>query len=169
MKKLLLSLFAVLTASFAMAQTELLSNGGFEQWNGEELTDWLITTSGANTAGSNVAVAQTTDKHSGTYAVAITNLTADKTGNGQKNGRLASKELKLKAGTYTYSIYLKAADATGAAARIGHVAIGSNGKPGTYTYGNNESGLNAPDTLTNAWLKKTYELDRKSTRLNSSH
>ena len=52
MKKLLLSLFAVLTASFAMAQTELLSNGGFEQWNGEELTDWLITTSGTNTAGS---------------------------------------------------------------------------------------------------------------------
>lgn len=161
MKKLLLSLFAVLTASFAMAQTELLNNGGFEQWNGEELTDWLITTSGANTAGSNVAVAQTTDKHSGTYAVAITNLTADKTGNDQKNGRLASKELKLKAGTYTYSIYLKAADATGAAARIGHVAIGSNGKPGTYTYGNNESGLNAPDTLTNAWLKKTYEFTLK--------
>ena len=161
MKKLILLLFAAMTASFAMAQTELLSNGGFEQWNGEELTDWLITTSGTNTAGSNVAVAQTTDKHSGTYAVAITNSTADKTGSGQKNGRLASKELKLMAGTYTFTIYLKAADATGAVARIGHVTIGSNGKPETYAYGNNESGQAAPDTLTNAWLKKTYEFTLK--------
>lgn len=157
MKKLLLSLFAVLTASFAMAQTNLLSNGSFEQWNGEELTDWLITASGNNTAGSLVAIAKSTDKHSGTYAVAITNLTADKTGNGQKNGRLATKEMKLKAGTYTFSVCLKAADATGAAARIGHVALGSDGKPGTYSYGKNENGFSAPDTLTTAWLTKTYE------------
>ena len=158
MKKLLLSLFAVFTASSMFAQTELLTNGGFEEWAEGVPTGWLIATDGANTAGSNISVAQSTDdKHSGTYAVAITNTTASKTGSGQKNGRLASKILNLKKGTYTFTAYLKAADATGAVSRIGYVPITSEGKPGNYVWGKNENDYNGPDTLTNEWLKKTFE------------
>ena len=165
MRKILLSLFAVLTASFAMAQTELLTNGGFEQWTEGVPTGWLIATSGSNTAGSNVAVAQSTEKHSGTYAVAITNTTADKTGSGQKNGRIASQELKLKAGTYTFSAYVRASE-DAAASRIGYTVINlETGKPGDYNYSKNENNVSGPDTLTTEWLKKTmtFKLDAAAT------
>lgn len=165
MRKILLSLFAVFTASFAMAQTELLTNGGFEQWTEGVPTGWLIATSGSNTAGSNVAVAQSTEKHSGTYAVAITNTTADKTESGQKNGRIASQELKLKAGTYTFTAYLRASEDP-AAARIGYTKINAEtGKPSGYSYQNNANGADGPDTLTTEWQKNTYtfKLDAAAT------
>ena len=162
MKKLLLSLFAVLTASFAMAQTNLLSNGGFEEWTEGVPTGWVIATVGTNTAGSNVAVAQSNVAHGGTYAVALTNTTADKTGSSQKNGRISTSEIKLKAGTYTFSIYMRATDADGAASRIGYTKIDpGTGKPGSYYYSKNENGYNTPDTLTTEWLKKTYEFTLK--------
>ena len=162
MKKLLLSLIATFVASVSFAQTELLTNGSFEEWTDGVPTGWLIATSGSNTAGSNIAVAQSADVHSGTYAVAITNTTADKTGNSQKNGRLASQELKLKAGTYTFTVYLKAGDETGAVSRIGYVPI-EDGKPGSYYWGKNENNYNGPDTLTNEWLKKEYEFTLSGT------
>ena len=158
MKKLLLTLFAVLTASFATAQTDLLTNGGFETWADNVPTDWLIAASGSNTAGSNINVEKSTNAHSGTYAISITNATADKAESSQKNGRIATKELKLKAGTYTYTVYVKAADETGAVTRIGYVPINtSTGKPGTYTWAHNENDYNGPDTISNEWLKKTMQ------------
>lgn len=162
MKKLLLSLFAVLTASFATAQDNLLTNGGFEEWTEDVPTGWLISAVGNNTAGSNVAVAQSNVAHGGTYAVALTNTTADKTGSSQKNGRISTSEIKLKAGTYTFSIYMRATDADGAASRIGYTKIDpGTGKPGSYYYSKNENGYNTPDTLTTEWLKKTYEFTLK--------
>ncbi len=162
MRKILLTLFAVFTANVAFGQTNLLTNGSFEEWTDGVPTGWMIAKSGENTAGSNVAVAQSTDAQAGTYAAALTNSTA---GNSKpSNGRIASSEIKLKAGTYTYTIYVKAADETGAAARIGYVPIdATTGKVGSYAYGNNENGFSAPDTLTTTWLKKTQEFTLKET------
>lgn len=149
MKKLLLSLFAVLTASFAIAQDNLLTNGGFEEWTEDVPTGWVIATVGTNTAGSNVAVAQSNVARGGTYAVAITNG-----GTKTSNGRIATSEMNLKAGTYTFTAYVRAASENGAAARIGYTTFTGEGRP-SYHWQNNEKSYNGPDTLTTEWLKKT--------------
>ncbi len=161
MKKLLLTLIAVFTASVSFAQTELLTNGSFEEWTDGVPTGWLIAKSGENTAGSNVNVAQSTGAKEGTYAVAMTNKTASYSK--PQNGRIASEPLKLKAGTYTYTVYLRAGDEAGAASRIGYVPLDATGKPGTYEYSKNENGFSLPDTLTTEWFKKTQEFTLSAT------
>ena len=82
MKKLLLSLAAVFAATFAFAQTELLTNGGFEKWTDGQPDEWKSTTT-----ASSGTLTQTTDAHSGSYAVVLKNTSA--------NQRLASKVLNL--------------------------------------------------------------------------
>lgn len=140
MKKLLLSLFAVLTASFAFGQTNLLNNASFEEWT-DEATPASWTTE--STAG-NATLAQSTDAKSGSYAVEIK-------GKSSSNVRLGYKETALKAGTYTYTIYAKAAE-EGAQARMGYVAI-TDGKPGTYNY----AGSNPVVLSTTEWTALTQE------------
>jgi len=101
----------------------LLTNGDFETWSGNLPDNWKSASS-----ASNATLAQTTDAHGGTYAVKVTHDAAN-------NKRLAYKELKLKAGTYSMAFYAKAADATGTASvNPGYVPI-TDGKAGTYAYG----------------------------------
>ncbi len=151
MKKFLLSLFAVLTASVAFGQTNLLTNASFEQWIGDTIpTGWKS----ASTASS-ATLQKSTDAHSGTYAVAITGST--------KNMRLASAEIALKAGTYTFSIFVKAAEDE-ATSRIGYVPV-NEGKVGSYVYGKNVNGNAYPDTIGDTWIQQTmtFELKEKAT------
>ena len=144
MKKILLSLVALVAATAMSAQGEnLLTNGDFETWTDGQPTGWKSTTT-----ASTATLSQSTDAHAGQYAVKI--------GGGTKNVRLAYKEITLKPGTYTYTIWLKAETADGATARIGYVPQKADGTLGGYSYSSNENGNNLPDTITNQWLKKTY-------------
>ena len=138
MKKPLLTLAAVFAATLAFAQTELLTNGGFEKWTGGQPDDWKSTTT-----ASSGTLTQTNDAHNGTYAVVLTNTTA--------NQRMASKELKLKAGTYTFSAYVKSSSADAAAsARLGYTPV-TDGKVGSYSYATAVTDLNTE------WRQLQYE------------
>ncbi|MBR1788568.1 MAG: carbohydrate binding domain-containing protein [Bacteroidaceae bacterium] len=149
MKKFLLSLFAVLTATFAMAQTNLLKNGGFEEWTDDATpVSWKT----ESTAG-NATLAKSTDSRSGNYSVEIKGKSS--------NVRLGYAEVTLNAGTYTFKIYAKAA-ADGAQARVGYVPIKEDGKAGTYTY----AGEGPTALSTSEWIELTQEFTlTESTKL----
>lgn len=107
-----------LVANISFAQTNLVENGGFEAWEGSVPTNWKTT----STAG-NATLAQSTDAHSGSYAVLV------KTGGEKANKRIGYKEIALKAGTYNVEFYAK-----GGEARPGYVPV-TDGAVGSYVYG----------------------------------
>ncbi|MDD5779564.1 MAG: hypothetical protein PUD40_00705 [Bacteroidales bacterium] len=131
MRKTLLSLFAMAAVTLtANAQTNLLENGGFESWTDGAPDQWKSTTS-----ASNATLVQSTDAHSGSYAVQVNGASSNK--------RIAYKELTLKAGTYTFTFYAKAAtDGDSVSLRPGY-AIVANGSIASndYKYGNYANGL----------------------------
>lgn len=122
--------------------TELLTNGGFENWADGYPTGWKS----ASTASS-ATLEQSTDKRSGASSVLVK-------GDPQSNKRLGSTEMTLKAGTYTFSAYLKAATAgSTASAALGYVPIGDDGVIG----GNDCKYGDYANDLTNAdWVVKSY-------------
>ncbi len=75
----------------------LLSNAGFENWDGAAPAVWKSNI-------GNAALSQSTTAHSGQYAVKVT-------GDAQVNKRLSYAELSLKAGTYTFTYYVYGAEA----------------------------------------------------------
>ena len=122
--------------------TELLTNGGFEKWADGYPTGWKS----ASTASS-ATLEQSTDKRSGASSVLVK-------GDPQSNKRLGSTEMTLKAGTYTFSAYLKAATAgSTASAALGYVPIGDDGVIGgnDYKYGDYANDLTNAD-----WVVKSY-------------
>ena len=122
--------------------TELLTNGGFENWAHGYPTGWKS----ASTASS-ATLEQSTDKRSGASSVLVK-------GDPQSNKRLGSTEMTLKAGTYTFSAYLKAATAgSTASAALGYVPIGDDGVIGgnDYKYGDYANDLTNAD-----WVVKSY-------------
>ena len=140
MRKLLLSLFAAMTASFAMGQTNLLTNPSFEEWT-DDVTpvSWKTTSSAGN-----AELAKSTDAKSGSFSVEVK-------GKSGSNVRLGHAEIALKAGTYTCTLYAKAAE-DGAQARLGHVVV-TDGKPGSYKYAGD-----GPTVLsTSEWTELTQE------------
>ena len=139
MKRTLLSFVAVLAATLTFAQTEeLLTNGGFEKWTAGQPDEWKSTTT-----ASSGTLTQSTEAHSGTYSVMLTNTNA--------NQRLASKEIKLKAGTYTFSAYVRSSSAdANASARMGYTPV-TDGKVGGYSY------ATAVTDLTTEWRQLSYE------------
>lgn len=127
MRKTLLSLFAMAAIALtASAQTNLLENSGFESWTDGAPDQWKSTTS-----ASNATLTQSADAHSGTYAVQVGGTTS-------ANKRLAYKELTLKAGTYTFTFYAKAAtDGETVSLRPGYAIVtgGSIANSADYKYG----------------------------------
>ena len=75
----------------------LLSNAGFENWDGAAPTVW-------KSSIGNAALSQSSTAHSGQYAVKVT-------GDAKVNKRLSYAELSLKAGTYTFTYYVYGAEA----------------------------------------------------------
>ena len=75
----------------------LLSNAGFENWDGAAPAVWKSNI-------GNAALSQSTTAHSGQYAVKVT-------GDAKVNKRLSYAELNLKAGTYTFTYYVYGAEA----------------------------------------------------------
>ncbi|MBO7379434.1 MAG: hypothetical protein J6U31_06770, partial [Bacteroidales bacterium] len=123
MKKVLLSLAVAATALTAYAdETNLLSNGGFEEWNDGKPVSWKSTT----TASLGLMI-QSTEARSGSYAVQMDDSTANK--------RLASVEQELAEGTYVFSIYAKSVDASDPATLTpGNVPVTAAGKV-SYSWG----------------------------------
>ena len=75
----------------------LLSNAGFENWDGVAPAVW-------KSSIGNASLSQSTTAHGGQYAVKVT-------GDAKVNKRLSYAELNLKAGTYTFTYYVYGAEA----------------------------------------------------------
>ena len=85
------------TPTPAPTGNNLLSNGGFENWDGDTPAVWKSNT-------GNATLSQSRTAHSGQYAVKVT-------GDAKFNKRLSYAELSLKAGTYTFTYYVYGAEA----------------------------------------------------------
>lgn len=145
---------AVLTVTVTevMGGIESFENGGFEEWLTEsQPRGWKSTTT-----ASNATLYQSTDAHSGNYAVAIKN--------GTSNFRLASKEFILPAGKYTMEFYAKSANDTLATqVRPGYAPYDfEKGAMGSYAYGDYSADLDSKEwTL----ISYTFEL-KEETQVN---
>ncbi|MBO4565469.1 MAG: choice-of-anchor J domain-containing protein [Bacteroidaceae bacterium] len=100
----------------------LIANGTCEAWNGNTPIYWVSTTK-----ASSATISQSEDHHSGSYSIKIA-------GDPKANKRLAYKEITLKAGTYNFKFYAKAATSSVASVRPGYVPV-KEGKVGDYVYG----------------------------------
>ena len=100
----------------------LIANGTFETWSGDAPVYWQSTTT-----ASSATLKQSNESHSGSYSVTLC-------GDAKANKRLAYKEITLKAGTYNFKFYAKAATTSAASVRPGYASM-ADGKF-NYTYGN---------------------------------
>lgn len=125
----------------------LLSNAGFENWDGAAPAVW-------KSSIGNATLSQSTTAHGGQYAVKVT-------GDAQANKRLSYAELSLKAGTYTFTYYVYGAEAN-AHLKTGY-AIMTDHKVADYRSDYIYS--NATTVTQGAWSLVTYtfKLDRPKT------
>lgn len=98
-------------------------NGDFEAWVNGQPNNWAT----ASSAG-NATLKQSTDAHSGKFAVEVTHEAS-------KNKRIGYKETALKAGEYTVTFYVKGTAGTTAVCP-GFVKVVNNEVQGKYAYGN---------------------------------
>lgn len=116
------------------------TNGGFETWVDDKTPElWM-----SSTTASSATLAKSTDAHSGSYAVQVQGATSG-------NKRLASTELALEAGTYTYSFYAKG-DGAAAAVASGYVPVTSSGV-GNYEYAKDGTKVVYTDVTPAEWTK----------------
>ena len=118
-----------------------LVNGDFESWvSDSEPTGWKS----ASTA-SNATLSQSTEARNGSYACKIV-------APGTANKRLATQEITLAAGSYTFSFYAKSTTDDVCQSRAGYVPVTS-GSVGAYKYGNYTNISNSE------WTLVTYDFD----------
>lgn len=142
MKKFLLSLCASAAALSMSAQTNLLENAGFEEWNGDVPTAWKSTTT-----ASNATITKSTDAHSGNFSACVNSKDGS-------NVRLGSKELVLKPGNYTFSFWVKSESGDAASARPGYAPWDeAKNAMGSYAYGEYTNDITAWQQVTH-----TFEL-----------
>ena len=119
-----------------------LSNGSFETWTDGVADGWKS----ASTA-SNGTVTQSAEAHSGTSAAMLANA--------KTNKRLASSEIALEAGTYTFSFYVKSASSEiSGSLKPGYVPVTKEGESysvGTYVYGSQVN------SITTDWTQISFE------------
>ncbi len=147
MKRIFTSIKFVVLAALCLfvgkvsAQTNLLTNGGFEEWTGSKPTHWITSTSAGN-----ATLAQATEARTGSYAVQVNGASSNK--------RLGYEEMTLKAGTYTFSFWVKAATEEGASVRPGYVPIREDGSvdASNYKYGDYVN-----DVTNVEWLNVIHE------------
>ena len=135
------------TPSPAPTGDNLLSNAGFENWDGAAPSVWKSNI-------GNAALSQSSTAHSGQYAVKVT-------GDAKVNKRLSYAELSLKAGTYTFTYYVYGAEAN-AHLKTGY-AIMTDHKVADFK---TDYIYSEPTTVTQgAWSLVTYtfKLDRPKT------
>jgi hypothetical protein len=86
----------------------LITNGDFESWTGNAPDNW-------NGVTGNATIEKSTTAHGGNAALLIKGAS--------QNKRVAYKEIKLKAGTYTITAYAKAATEAKASVRPGYAKL----------------------------------------------
>ncbi len=124
--------------------TELV-NGGFEEWvSDSEPLGWKS----ASTA-SNAILSKSQDAHGGSYACLVG-------APGSANKRLATQEITLEAGTYTFSFYAKSTTADKSQTKGGYVPV-ADGAVGAYKYGD------FFDLNNNGWTLVSYEFTLEAT------
>ena len=124
--------------------TELV-NGGFEEWvSNSEPVGWKSTSS-----ASNATLSKSTEARNGSFACQIA-------APGSQNKRLATQEITLEAGKYTFSFYAKSTTANACQTRPGYVPV-NEGSVGTYKYGD------YVDINNNEWTLVTYDFTLDST------
>ena len=124
----------------------LLVNGDFESWSGEQPTNWKS----ACTASS-ATLKQSSEAHGGKYSVEVVGTTSNK--------RLGYKEMKLAAGNYKFTFYAKATTSDKCQCRPGYVPVGEDGSVGSYAYGDYAT------LTTSGWTQVTHSftLDAETT------
>ena len=122
-----------------------LTNGNFETWANGLPTGWKS----ASTASS-ATLEQSTDAHGGSYACIVK-------GDASANKRLASQEIKLAAGSYNFSFWVKPTTENKAQVRPAYVPV-TDGAVGSYKYGDYA-------TLNAGWQQVSYDftLDAETT------
>ena len=124
--------------------TELV-NGGFEEWVSESVPlGWKSASS-----ASNATLSQSQDAHGGSYACVVA-------APGSANKRLATQEITLEAGTYTFSFYAKSTTADKSQTKGGYVPV-ADGAVGAYKYGD------FFDLNNNGWTLVSYEFTLEAT------
>ena len=126
--------------------TELV-NGGFEEWVTGSTTPvgWKSASS-----ASNATLSQSQDAHGGSYACVVA-------APGTANKRLATQEITLEAGTYTFSFYAKSTTADKSQTKGGYVPVNTDGSVGAYKYGD------FFDLNNNGWTLVSYEFTLEAT------
>lgn len=115
-----------------------LTNGDFETWSESIPTGWKS----ASTASS-ATLSQSTDAHGGSYSCNVN-------GKESSNVRLASQEITLAAGSYTFSFWVKPTTEDLAQVRPGYVVVVDNQVSGSYQYGDYA-------TLNSGWQQISYD------------
>ena len=151
MKKFLLSLFASVAALTMSAQTNLLENAGFESWTDGVCTGWVATVTPTPT---NAKVSQSTDAHGGSSALLANTDSSNK--------RFGTKEYRLKAGDYKFTIWMKSADASALSKTcLGYVPQKADGTLDAYqwqsTTGDDGKKSDVLNQLSTEWTQYTYE------------
>ena len=123
-----------------------LVNGDFEEWvSASEPLGWKS----ASTA-SNATLSQDQEARSGNYSCRVV-------APGSTNKRLATQEITLEAGTYTFSYYAKATTGDVCQTRPGYVPINADGSVGAYTYPKEGSTNIFFDINNNEWTPVSFE------------
>ena len=122
-----------------------LVNGDFESWESDsQPTGWKS----ASTA-SNATLSKSTVARNGSFACLVA-------APGTQNKRLATQEMTLEAGSYTFSYYAKSTTGSACQTRGGYVPV-TDGKVGTYQYSKTYTDLN-----NNGWTLVTYDFELTS-------
>ena len=125
-----------------------LVNGDFESWVSDtEPTGWKS----ASTA-SNAELGKSTESHGGSYACFVK-------APGEANKRLATQEITLAAGSYTFSFYAKSTTGDVCQTRPGHVTIKADGKTDTFYYPKDEKGNVFFNLTNNEWTLVSYDFE----------
>ena len=124
--------------------TELV-NGGFEEWvSDSEPRGWKSASS-----ASSATLSKSTDARNGSFACQIA-------APGSQNKRLATQEMTLEAGSYTFSFYAKSTSADVCQTKAGYVPVEETAV-GVYKYGD------IVDLNNNGWTLVTYDFTLEST------
>ncbi len=123
-----------------------LTNGDFENWvSDSEPAGWKSASS-----ASNATLSKSTDARGGNFSCMVA-------APGTQNKRLATQEMTLEAGSYTFSYYAKSTTGDLCQTRGGYVPVNADGSVGAYTYKKTYTDLN-----NSGWTLVSYDFELSS-------
>ena len=123
-----------------------LVNGDFENWvSDSQPAGWKSASS-----ASNATLSKSTDARGGNFSCMVA-------APGTQNKRLATQEMTLEAGSYTFSFYAKSTTTAVCQSRGGYVPVNADGSVGAYTYNKTYTDLN-----NSGWTLVSYDFELSS-------